>query len=92
MQCRVRVGAAFYADPFVATSDPWESWFDRQIAAVHVRDLKQRLRAWFSAAQWTGEPMNEQTDGLHDGLGASPVRTETRDQRVDRDRFWRRIA
>jgi 3-phenylpropionate/trans-cinnamate dioxygenase ferredoxin reductase subunit len=86
------VGAAFYADPFVATSDPWESWFGRQLVTVHVRDLKQRLRAWFSSAQWTGEPMNVQSDGLHDGLGVSPVQTETRDQCVDRDRFWRRIV
>ena len=31
--------------------------------------------------------MNEQTDGLHDGLGGYPVQTETLDQRVDRDRF-----
>jgi NAD(P)H-flavin reductase/ferredoxin len=81
-------GAPFYADPFLATDDPHESWFGRQIGRVHVRDVKQRLKAWFS---WTGKP-DEQADGLHDGLGGYPVQTETHDQRVDHNRFWRRVA
>jgi NAD(P)H-flavin reductase/ferredoxin len=86
------VGAAFYADPFVATSNPRGSWFDLQFGRIHVRDWKRRLKAWFSAGHWTDAPMNEHADRLHDGLGASTAQTEARDQRVDRDRFWRRLA
>jgi hypothetical protein len=85
-------GAAFHADPFVATNGLQDSWFGAQIARVRVRDLKQRLKAWFSTAQWTGKAMSEQTDRLHDGVGGYQGHTETHDQRIDRDRFWRRVA
>jgi hypothetical protein len=84
-------GATFYADPFVASGGSRGSWFHRGVVKFHARDLKQRFKAWVSAAHSTGTPMSEQTGRLDDGLGAPSVRTDTRGQRVDGNRLWRRI-
>ena len=66
-----RVGAVFYADPFVPSGAPRESWFAGQLAKISLAELTGRLWVWSLAGRSgrSGRQLGMGTRQLHDGLG-----------------------
>jgi len=48
-QAAARARAAFFADAFVASGSPDESWLLGQLGKISLGPVKQRLRTWIGA-------------------------------------------
>jgi len=81
-----RAGAAFYADPFVASSRPEGPWLNCRIPQLRFREVKSRIVDWFSnsareqhlseaiALSSRRENLYPGTQHLHEGMGMAAAR------------------
>jgi NAD(P)H-flavin reductase/ferredoxin len=90
-QAASRAGAAFFADAFVPSGAPHQSWLAGQLAKISLAELTERLWAW-SLAGRSGQQLGMKTRGLRDGLGIlEDVRVAGAGQ-ADKRLFWRHVA
>jgi len=86
-----RVGAAFFADPFVPSGAPRESWLAGQLGKISLAELAERLWAW-SLAGRSGQQLGMKTRELRDGLGVLEDVRVGRGGQADKRFSWRRVA
>jgi 3-phenylpropionate/trans-cinnamate dioxygenase ferredoxin reductase subunit len=67
-------GAAFYANPFVASSRPEASWLSGRLPNLGVRELKSRVRGWFATSA-----QHERCDDLAPNLASAHFYPGTND-------------
>jgi 3-phenylpropionate/trans-cinnamate dioxygenase ferredoxin reductase subunit len=86
-----RVGAAFFADPFVPSGAPRESWLAGQLGKISLAELAERLWAW-SLAGRSGQQLGMKTRELRDGLGVLEDVRVGRGGQADKRFSSRRVA